>query len=385
MSELVITPLPPESRVDCVRHACGFRRTGGGESFVLHYDVPPDLARPDEGDADSFLLAAVFLAMQEGRGLVIGGSVCRHLAENLEELALAWRLWNPKRYQSALRISADRWREPVAEKIREEGAVAAFSGGLDATHLIWSWLHPEGRIRNEPLRRVFFVHGFDIASGDPSFEEAYERGVETLASVGLKLDRIRTNFRDVLKLDWNECYGTAVASCLHFYRPSLTRGLIASGQPYDRLVIHGSSPVVDVLFSSHDFRVSHHGAAYDRTEKLEQILGWKEGAENLRVCWQPEGRGANCGVCEKCVRTKLNFWAAGGEAPASLGAPLEPSDVSGMVIRSEVLRSEIAQILLRAREKGLSGPILSALEGRVARPVDRKKKRRLRRWLDKLR
>jgi hypothetical protein len=75
------------------------------------------------------------------------------------------------------------------------------------------------------------------------------------------------------------------------------------------------------------------GGGTTRTEKVRTIGGLRSVRENLRVCWQGDQLGRNCGRCEKCVRTKVNFLAAGhGVAPA-LG-PLEPGELRGLTIGS---------------------------------------------------
>ncbi len=89
-----------------------------------------------------------------------------------------------------------------------------------------------------------------------------------------------------------------------------------SSEPYDSLVIPwGSSPITDHLLSSSEFVVMHDGASHSRTEKVKEICEWRVGVENLRVCWQGDLKDRNCGICEKCVRTKLNFLAVGHPIP----------------------------------------------------------------------
>jgi hypothetical protein len=63
------------------------------------------------------------------------------------------------------------------------------------------------------------------------------------------------------------------------------------------------------------------------------VIGeWAVVREHLRVCHADGNDGRNCDRCRKCVRTKLNFHAAGvGEIPA-LG-PLDADEVRNVDVR----------------------------------------------------
>jgi hypothetical protein len=64
--------------------------------------------------------------------------------------------------------------------------------------------------------------------------------------------------------------------------------------------------------------VRHDGAGRSRTEKVAYLATWEQGMPLLRVCWEGRVPDGNCGRCEKCVRTRLNFHIAGVESPACL-------------------------------------------------------------------
>ncbi|MFT4175545.1 MAG: hypothetical protein QM627_02710 [Luteolibacter sp.] len=364
MRKLVIERLEMvEEDGDFRRYSARLLRMGDEveSSEVLFYDLPGDLPLLEPDDGDPFLLGALMLAMREGRAVEVRGSVSRCLVENLEEWMGAWRCWKPELYQ-VVPIEVASWAAPERYGKRSPGSVAAFSGGVDASHLMWSW-RPSGREREAPLRRAMFVHGFDIPLADSSYEIAYASAVETARSVGVPLDRVRTNFREVIGVNWGDACGIALASCMHFYKSVLTQGLIASSEPYHQLVIPwGSTPVTDYLLGSDVFRIFHHGAALGRSEKVKLLTEWPIGCANLRVCWQHAGQGANCGVCEKCVRTKLNFWAVGVEAPEGMGSELDVAAVKDIHLPSEVYFHEFRQILEYFRRGNPDDEIAKALE-----------------------
>src|SRR5690606_18974882 len=55
------------------------------------------------------------------------------------------------------------------------------------------------------------------------------------------------------------------------------------------------------------------GAGLTRTERLAHIVENSALAPAIRVCWEHAATGENCGVCEKCITTQLNYRALGRE------------------------------------------------------------------------
>lgn len=69
--------------------------------------------------------------------------------------------------------------------------------------------------------------------------------------------------------------------------------------------------MTDPLLSSRRFRVYEEGWGFTRSQKAKLVSQWERGLRNLRVCWHSNPDQDNCGVCEKCFRTILNFKASG--------------------------------------------------------------------------
>lgn len=104
-----------------------------------------------------------------------------------------------------------------------------------------------------------------------------------------------------------------------------TDGLIASSEPYSSLLLPwGSNPITDRLMSSDSFSIVHDAAAVTRNQKVRAISTWKEATRSIRVCWQGEHMDRNCGRCEKCIRTILNFRVMG------LGLKVSKATLSGV-------------------------------------------------------
>ena len=88
-------------------------------------------------------------------------------------------------------------------------------------------------------------------------------------------------------------------------RPKVNICLIPSSYGYRNLDREGAHPLSDPLASSRDLRVVHHGSRSNRLEKIK-FIAQKDTSllELLIVCNKPPAGHLNCGMCEKCLRTK---------------------------------------------------------------------------------
>ncbi len=265
-----------------------------------------------------------------------------------------------------MEISADREAE-LATQVGPRRVLAAYSGGLDSSFTVYRQARRLAGRWSRPLAAGLLVHGFDIPlQKEPAFARYHERSQRSLGSLGLECLVVATNFRSLL-LPWRDCYGAAVAACLALFGGAFSSGLVASSRPYEALYFpSGANPVTDPLLSSDGFAIVHDGCDFSRTEKAAVVAGWPEGLANLRVCWEGGEPDRNCGHCEKCLRTKLNFLAAGSGIPQSLGAELDIAEIATIRLESDVQRLDLEQIVSQALARGLSDPWVAALQARLA-------------------
>jgi hypothetical protein len=105
----------------------------------------------------------------------------------------------------------------------------------------------------------------------------------------------------------------------------------------------------------------------------------------LRVCWEDNETGKNCGTCEKCVRTKLNFLAAGLTLPEALAEAPDPRQIRQINARNEVHLVLLEDILTFAKQRGTQeywiDPLKVAIKRSRRRIALRRSKMRLRRLL----
>jgi len=123
-------------------------------------------------------------------------------------------------------------------------------------------------------------------------------------------------------------------------------GVIGSSEPYDSPVpIWGSTPATDYLLSGRGFSIVHDGAGFSRTEKVKSLARNASARRSIKVCWEGAHQGRNCGVCEKCIRTKLNFLAVGVTFPECFDEGLSEENILGLKVQNDTQLNELKTIL----------------------------------------
>lgn len=357
MRSIVLSPLAVESSNGKLRRSCRISRLEDErelQSDVLWFELDDDVNVPAASDCDSYVLAMVLDAMKDNSRLVVHGSVALGLLSNLTEFQAAWHKWLPDVY-SVIDIVADEVR---ADGQAVPGAVSAFSGGVDATFSVWCHATKHAGYRSQSIKLSCMVQGFDIPLSDNlAFARAFARSKATLADLGIPLRAIRTNYREIAQAHWEHAFSCALVATLQNFKAMAGTMIVGSSEPYESLVIPwGSNPITDHLLGSGEFIVMHDGASHSRTEKVAGISAWPVGISNLRVCWQGDLKDRNCGVCEKCVRTKLNFVASGAPVPSCFENANDFSPLRTIQLRNDAVRAEWKQILDYAEQHGTVGP-----------------------------
>jgi hypothetical protein len=113
--------------------------------------------------------------------------------------------------------------------------IMGFSGGVDSTYSAWCHrLGSKGQLRRNLVTEAR-VHGFDIPLVETEiFARAAERSRRMLASLGMGLILVATNFREISDT-WEETFGTGLASTLSILQGRYRFGLIARSYIYPAL------------------------------------------------------------------------------------------------------------------------------------------------------
>lgn len=335
-----------------------------GQRKQLWYGVPSNYAKLLTPSCDPFVIATIFLAMSKRAELVVHGEASPSLLQNLAEFQLAWANWRPQHYKP-MEIKPEVEREAVKTG---QGAIATFSGGVDSSFTVFRHRKERcGRCQRD-LKAGLMVHGFDIPLAEElAFKSAVSKSREMLVSLGVELIPMVTNFRE-LELDWEDVFGSAVASCLMLLQRGYATGLIASSAVYNALLIpYGSNPITDPLMSSQAFQIVTDGASFTRSEKVKEIANWSEALSLLRVCWQGEKKDSNCGKCEKCIRTILNFRVMGLGLPSCFEEDVTDKEILNLKGLNLAQITELEPILETAKSAKIFDAWVRALEQCIER------------------
>jgi hypothetical protein len=171
---------------------------------------------------------------------------------------------------------------------------------------------------------------------------------------------VRTNLLELRLQRWHDSF---LAQLSHNYSHEFRFGLTASGEPYDALVLPwGQNPCTDYLLSGEGFCIVHDGAAFSRTEKIAVIAQDPVATRAVKVCWEAADPSTNCGSCEKCLRTKLNFKAVGIDSPSCFADEITPNQIRRIRFTNESQRAGFQSILAYADSHALHGEWLDAMK-----------------------
>jgi hypothetical protein len=350
------------------RHSHSVTRTATFNSRAgqrrVFFEISGDILPPPLQVHDFAVLSALIVAMREGRPVHVEGPVTEALIRGLEEFQEAWAQWR-SRY-TPVRITADQI-VPVETPTTRRG-MFAFSGGVDGTFALLRHHKARAGLRTARPVGAMLVHGFDIPLEQPqAFERARESAVHMLETLGVPLGTVRTNWRSVVCRDWPMEFAIGLAACLHQFHGLANVGVLGADEDYGHLELPWSSnPITNHFLSGGGFQVHTEGGGFTRTARVRMICDYPEIAARLRVCWQGPQTGANCGRCEKCVRTKLNF-AANRQPPLCFDDQLTHAQILGIRAQNPLQLAYLREILSSARKDGVRGAWTRSLALAIAK------------------
>ena len=316
----------------------------------IYYEIPESNFLPSVSVYDFAVLAMLFFCMRRGTNLHVDGPVTAQLLINLEEFQEIWAAWLPKLYRKVA-ITA---RDVVPTRGNgDRRGVFAFSGGVDGTCALLR--HSDDRLG---LRRIapggaVLVHGMDIPlEHDAAFDTACRSARLMLDELNVPLFPIRTNWR-AFTHDYELEFGAGLAACLHQFTGTVAFGVLGAGEDYRRLAIPwGSNPVTDRYLSGGCFEMFTEGGGLTRSERVAVVAEHPRIAAHLRVCWEGPHTGRNCGKCEKCVRTKLNFMAV-GHPPMCFDGPPTTKEILLIKAKKRSQLLHLEEIVGTAEKNGI--------------------------------
>jgi hypothetical protein len=336
----------------------------GGERIRLRHGVRDcdQHLLTDPGRGDHALVSILFRAMERGKDIIVEGEVSPKLLEGLETLQSIWQRWKPQRYRTvAIRAEEESELTPI---VPNRPALCAFSGGVDGAFSFFRhYLGLAGRNTCRP-GAAMLVHGMDIPlERKDFFLGAAQRAERMLSGTGVPLLLVCSSTRN-LKMDWENSFGLQLFSCFLLFQKHFAWAINGSGEPYETLVLPwGSTPVTDPLCATAAMQLIIDGCSFDRTEKVRWLVNNTKITQELRVCWAGKQLDRNCGVCEKCIRTMLNFWALGADIPEVFPSKLNQILVKSLRPKNEIQLRELLAIKKHAEKfHHKNDPILESLK-----------------------
>jgi hypothetical protein len=331
--------------------------------FEIHDGGVRDAGQADEPPTDAFLAACFPIAAVHGEARVrIEGQPCPMLVEGLRTAHAWWANWGgmPAAAPEIETSARGRGNNPTGPR----RAFACLSGGVDGLHMLMQNRRLYRRDDTAYICEALFIHGFDIGkrARDPEterFRMALRRLEPVAAEAGVRLLPCHTNLRHLPSkpVFWaNRHNGGALAAVGHAatFGPSFL--FIGGTLHLSHLVPKGTHTLVDGLFSSQRVTVIHEGSRFSRLEKVRDLARWPTALAALRVCPASRGEQANCGRCEKCLRTRLELLAAGVEETAAFGPSLTPIELWDAAVPVPIGDSALQQeeLLPALRARGLT-------------------------------
>jgi hypothetical protein len=327
----------------------------------ITYEITGPVLPPPVDLLDFVALALVFPAMRSGEPLHIDGPVSAAMIRNLEEFQEAWAAWRPRSY-APVPITAREIR-PASGDAGERTGIFAFSGGVDGTFALLRHPKQQAGLRTISPVAAMLIHGFDIPLAQTeAFRIARNAAAGMMEKLDLPLCVLRTNWKKVACGNWDTEFGAGMASCLHQFTGAATHGVLGADEDYAHLSLPwGSNPITNTFLSGGGFAIHTEGGGLTRTERLGFICKTPEVARRLRVCWEGPVTGGNCGVCEKCIRTKMNFLANGEPILCFDRAPTV-GEILALRARNPVQVAYLEDIRQAAEANGISAPWVKALK-----------------------
>ena len=351
------------------RHAHAVVRTASFDSAGGHrrvfFEISGDILPPPLEVHDFAVLSALIVAMREGRPMHVEGPVSEGLLRGLEEFQEAWAQWR-SRY-APIQITADQI-VPIETPSMRRG-IFAFSGGVDGTFALLRHHKARAGLRTARPVGAMLVHGFDIPlSEQQAFDRARANVAGAVGALGIPLAIVRTNWRSEACRVWPQEYLAGLSACLHQFRGLTNVGVLGAGEDYAHLEPPWGSnnPITNHLLSGGGFEIHTEGAGFTRTQRLALICDYPEIAAKLRVCWEGPITGGNCGRCEKCIRTKLNFMA-NKAAPVCFDGVATHAQILGLSARNSQQLAFLHEILTSARKNGARGTWTTMLALAIAK------------------
>lgn len=278
---------------------CKIRKIG---TDIIYFKVDKKYKDFISKDASAFAACLLVPCMKLNEDLIIHGSISKKMYEGMQEIMKIMSSWDLDLH--VINIKADRLIEDT-QKSKNIGLF--FSAGVDS---FYSYLKNKNS-NDEKVTHFIIVNGFDIDLRNKQLWDLVSSHIHEIAKIeNIEVIEIESNIHNLIEpiMKWDYTHGGCLAAVALALRNNLKRVFIASSLTADDQIPWGSNLFTDKLWSTEKLEFVHDGVEATRTEKIKNQISLSPLAlEHLRVCYMNEKGKYNCGKCEKCIRTLINF------------------------------------------------------------------------------
>ena len=292
------------------------------EAVTLSASHQPDIrfefpvgGKPEIENHDFAVWALMPLAMLHNVNLKIEGRVSERAIASAELISNIWEKWRPAIFHR-VRISAD---ETFGEREQSGRALTFFSGGVDSTYSARRSLS-EGGEKSDFLS----LHGMDYRYEDQeNFDQLLRKTRSFTEAHFEKAHVVRTTlghvyFRHFYQEEIRRSFSVyMMMACASFYN-GYDQYRVASDMRLDQQYWchpYGNSTATNRLIRSANADLLPVHDDVTRPDKLRYLHDAGLDLTTLSVCPDKAVQPMNCGICGKCIRTKVMFQALMGKVP----------------------------------------------------------------------
>lgn len=274
---------------------------------------------------DFALWAVIPLAMRLGEGEIhFGYKVSQKAYNSANQVARVWANWAPEIYSFPNFTGV----KTTSVNSNIDRNCTFFSGGLDSTYSAI-------KLREESiLSDSITVHGMDYWFGDhEKFDLLMNQTYKFRKNHFANSYSVRTNIYEVYDsigcnpFDGQVTHVFALFACGSLFNYS--QYFIAADYRLDQQYTahpYGSNFATNSLMHNAYGSLVTRDYEVGRGLKAKYLFKRKINLDSLSICANYEFRPRNCGVCEKCMRTKVLFFASSGVIPNIFNNKDIPSD-----------------------------------------------------------
>lgn len=280
----------------------------GGKHEIVYAIGCPDY--PELVDFSFAIWHLLPLAIEGKFNIRIENPVDERVVQNAIKVSEIWQTWVPEKF-TAVKIEAKSFVTLAHKGHARKKSLALYSGGLDSSFMIAQQATDLG------IKDVLNVHGMDYRQNNTAgFSRHLNKTGFFLEKLNINRITLKTNLHDFVNGD--HVWGLVLAGHGFLFNHMFEMcHFSADYANYQDFVAFpwGSNHVTNAYYGGTDFEFKPQSEQYTRSDKAKYFMDHSNLLPHLSFCTNGETKPDNCGLCSKCIRTKVMFLAVSGKIP----------------------------------------------------------------------